>query len=98
MTREQRAEVLRSRFKACGGIPWPVCEPRVPKPVYRPRKGGSNCLNECEPELNIRRCPEFFRKGQKRAKPLWIKRNRGPSVLGRIAQKLNRKLPRVLDL
>jgi len=98
MTKDQRKSMLFQRYRALGGIPWPVGEPRGAKPLQKAAKRVFNPLNDCEPELNMRRCPEFFRKGQKRTDPLWIKRNRGPSVLGRIAQKLNRKLPQVLDL
>lgn len=97
MDKTSRNAFLKDRFKAIGGVPWPVSEPRAPKAIQKLTQRASNCLNHCEPELNLRRCPEFFRKSQKRSDPIWIKRNRGPSVLGRIAQKLNRKLPRALD-
>ncbi len=97
MTRDDRAAVLRSRFKAVGGIPWPVVTPKAVQSVPKRTKRATNCLNQCEPELNLRRTPEFFRKSQKRSDPIWIKRNRGQSVIGRIAQKLNQKLPRMLD-
>lgn len=94
MTREARANLLRTRFKAKCGLVWvtdPDRKPKVKRRAYRP--GGFNPLYWCEPTVNVRRCPAYFRTEPEAQKGPWVKRNSGPSVLGRIAKKLNRKLP-----
>lgn len=95
MTKEQRGQALRRRFKAIGGLPYPACMPRAAKPVPEAKKHQIDPFNAIEAQINPRRCPLFYREFVVVAPTVRPRRNQGESALIRMSRKLCLKLPKV---
>ena len=92
MTKEQRGELLRTRFKAKGGIPYaPTCKTK-PKPACEPRKK----VYMPWPDIIVdhKRTPGWLLKSDTKPDfaPKPDRRRKGDSALTRIAGKWHKAL------
>jgi len=95
MTKAKRGQALRGRFKALGGIPYVGNRTRVLEPVPEAKKRQIYPFNAIEPQINLRRCPLFYREFVVMAPTVRPRRNVGESPLTRMSRKLCLKLPKV---
>src|SRR5688572_14777892 len=92
MDTETRAELLRQRFRAIGGMPFTASgKPRKPQPVAQP-KPARICLQWPEANRDTSRAGVWMHKPDPKRKVLpSVKNNAGESAITRISRKANAK-------
>lgn len=96
MDKAKRADMLRSAFRANGGIPLAFASVRKQRLIQPTAKGSR--LNEWpQIEVNHKRAPQWVRDSEaKPALTISLKRRPNESPLIRMSRKLCLKLPKVL--